>query len=85
MNTFIHEDIVVAIGMETNPYLGKKYKLISIFKITEKTEKQNGIFVLCLANKNAEKILISEKAGSPKEKQNKALAEFLTLSKLNDP
>ena len=60
--------MVVAIGIMIKPISLKKYKLITIFKITEINEKINGIFVLCLANKKLEKTFINAKAGKPKAK-----------------
>jgi len=50
------------------PILLKKYTLIKIFNRTENIEKWNGVFVLCLANKKLENILISAKAGNPSAK-----------------
>ena len=74
-----HEEIVVAIGIIIKPTCEKNVKLIIIFKITEINEYLNGVLVSFLANKKVENILIKENAGSPKEKQNKAFAELLTL------
>ena len=56
-----------------------------IFKITDKKEYTKGVLVLFLANKKVENIFIKENAGRPKEKQNKAFAEFSTLILSKDP
>ena len=60
--------MVVAIGIIINPILLKKYKLTKILIATEKAEKINGVFVLCLANKKLENTFIKAKAGNPKAK-----------------
>ena len=75
-----HEEIVVAIGMIIKPTFENKVKLIIKFKITEINENLNGVLVSFLANKNVENIFINENAGRPKEKQNNAFAELLTLN-----
>ena len=80
-----HEEIVVAIGLMINPTFEKNTKLIMMFKITDIKEYLNGVFVSFLANKKVENILIKENAGSPKEKQNKAFAELLTLNLSKEP
>ena len=59
---------MVAIGIIMKPTFEKNVRLITIFKITEIREYLNGVLVSFLANKNVEKILIKENAGSPKEK-----------------
>ena len=41
--------------------------------------------VSCLAKKKFENTLIKENAGKPKEKYNKAIAEFCTLISEKDP
>ncbi len=56
-----------------------------MFNRTDIAEKQKGIFVLSLAKIKLENIFIKEKAGKPKEKYNKASAEFFTLISSNDP
>ena len=55
-------------GIIIKPIFEKNIKLINIFKITEISEYLNGVLVSFLANKKVENILISENAGSPKEK-----------------
>ena len=80
-----HDEIVVAIGIIIKPNFEKKVRLMMIFKITDKKEYTKGVLVLFLANKKVENIFIKENAGRPKEKYNKASAEFLTLISSNDP
>ena len=58
----------MAIGIIIKPIFEKNIKLINMFKITEIREYLNGVLVSSLANKKLENILISENAGSPKEK-----------------
>ena len=56
-----------------------------MFNKTDIAEKQKGILVLSLAKIKLENIFIKENAGSPREKNNKALAEFLTVVLSKDP
>ena len=56
-----------------------------MFSRTVIAEKSKGILVLSLAKIKLENIFIKEKAGNPKEKYNKASAEFFTLIISNDP
>ena len=46
---FIQDDIVVAIGIITNPIFWKKIILMRTFNATEYTENLNGVLVFCLA------------------------------------
>ena len=82
---FNQDDIDVAIGIIIKPILLKNIILIKTLTITDITETLNGVFVSFLANKKVENIFIKENAGSPREKQNNALAEFFTLSVSKDP
>ena len=79
MIPFNQEEIVVAIGIIINPTRENKVKLITILRITEINENLKGVLVSFLANKKVENIFIIENAGRPKEKQNNAFAELLTL------
>ena len=53
--------------------------------ITEIREIKNGVLVQLFAKKNVENTLINTKAGKPRPKKYRALAELYTASLLKDP
>ena len=72
-------------GIITKPNLPKNDTLITIFNVTEMTDKQNGVLVSFLAKKKFEKIFNIEKAGTPNAKKVSAIAVLFTLTMSKEP
>ena len=78
-------DIVVAIGIITNPRVLKKEMLIIKFIKTIKDEILNGVMVLSLAKKKFANIFKIENAGMPYPKYFRARAVILISFSENEP